>query len=67
MIVREKGDKSASTSGELRVSRGFTEGPRRHTLIASLRGRQQARSYGGAAFVDLGASRAMDRTFVPSR
>jgi iron complex outermembrane recepter protein len=37
----------ASTSGELRVSRKFDEGPRRHTVIASVRGRKQARRYGG--------------------
>ncbi len=57
LIVREIDSRSASTSGELRVSRSFDEGPRRHALIASLRGRDQSRRYGGAAFADLGASR----------
>ncbi len=58
LIVREIDNRSDSTSGELRVARSFDEGPRRHTLIASLRGRDQSRRYGGAAFVDLGASQA---------
>ncbi len=57
VIVREDGSKSASTSGEFRVSRTLAEGKRRHTLTASLRGRKQDRRYGGAAFVELGASR----------
>jgi iron complex outermembrane receptor protein len=59
LIVREDGDRSASTSGELRVSRHFDEGPRRHTLIASVRGRAQDRVYGGAGFADLGASTSL--------
>jgi len=59
LIVREDGDRSASTSGELRVSRHFDEGPRRHTLIASVRGRAQDRVYGGAGFASLGASTSL--------
>ena len=58
IIVREEGAQRASTSGELRVSRAFTEGPRRHTLIASLRGRIQNRRYGGADIQDYGPSRS---------
>jgi iron complex outermembrane receptor protein len=56
VIIRDTGSRYASTSGELRVSRHFDEGPRRHTLIASLRGRDQTRRFGGAGVVDLGAS-----------
>lgn len=58
VIVRERGFRAASTSGEFRVTRSLADGPRRHTLIASLRARQQDRRYGGAAFVELGASRS---------
>ncbi|MCW3847336.1 TonB-dependent receptor [Sphingomonas sp. LB-2] len=65
LIVLENGDKSASTSGELRVSRHFDEGVRRHTLIASVRGRAQDRRYGGAALVDLGASTSLGEDFRP--
>ncbi|MES2291162.1 MAG: TonB-dependent receptor [Pseudomonadota bacterium] len=58
VIVRERNFYAASTSGEFRVTRSFAEGPRRHTLIAAVRGRQQDRRYGGAALVELGASRS---------
>lgn len=37
----------AGTSGELRISKSFTEGPRRHTLHAALRGRERVSRYGG--------------------
>jgi iron complex outermembrane recepter protein len=56
VIVREDGAKSASTSGELRLARTFNDGPRRHTLITSLRARQQDRRYGGAKVIELGTS-----------
>ncbi|MBA3898149.1 MAG: TonB-dependent receptor [Sphingomonadaceae bacterium] len=59
IVVIENGDKSASTSGELRVAKSFDEGPRRHTLIVSARGRAQDRRYGGADFIDLGASTSL--------
>lgn len=41
----------ARTSGELRISKSFTEGPRRHTLHAALRGRERVSRYGGGASV----------------
>ena len=56
LIIRESGSKFASTSGELRIARNFDEGPRRHTVYASLRARDQSRRYGGAGFAELGAS-----------
>jgi iron complex outermembrane receptor protein len=40
--------RDASTSGEMRVSRTFAEGPRVHRLHASVRARDQARLYGTA-------------------
>lgn len=43
----------ASTSGEIRVSRTFTEGPRLHRFHASVRARNQARLYGEAEAVEL--------------
>lgn len=58
LIVRQRGDLSASTSGEFRVSRSLEEGPRRHSLIASLRARRLDRRYGGGALIDLGPSRS---------
>jgi len=65
VVVISRDDRSASTSGELRVSRHFDEGPRRHTLIASVRGRAQDRRYGGAALIDLGASTSQSEDFRP--
>jgi len=65
IVVISKDDRSASTSGELRVSRSFDEGPRRHTVIASVRGRSQDRRYGGAAIIDLGASTSIGEDFRP--
>jgi iron complex outermembrane receptor protein len=43
----------AGTSGELRLSRTFADGTRRHTLHAALRGRQRDSRYGGGARLDL--------------
>ncbi len=43
----------ASTSGEVRVSRTFTDGPRLHRFHASVRARDQARLYGEAEAVEL--------------
>lgn len=65
LIVRERGSDFASTSGELRVSKSLVEGRRQHTFVASLRGRQQDRRYGGAGFAELGASRSDAQDFRP--
>lgn len=61
------GDTGASTSGEMRVGRSFTEGKRRHTFTASFRARGQDRSYGGEDFIDLGASRSDMSDVRPAR
>ena len=54
-VIADPGQRYASTSGELRVSRTFTEGPRLHTLHASVRARRLDSLYGGAADpIDLG-------------
>lgn len=47
-------NKAASTSGELRVTRSFVDGPRLHRLHASIRGRARDRTFGGQADLDLG-------------
>lgn len=46
---------SASTSGEVRLTRQIQEGPRRHQLHVTLRGRQAYRRFGGSDVVDLGS------------
>lgn len=45
---------SASTSGELRLSRRFVEGDRLHQIHLSMRGRDRVRRFGGGVDVDLG-------------
>ncbi len=62
-VIIENGDRSASTSGELRVQRGFSDGPRHHMLIASLRARSLDRTYGGAGVIDLGASTSLTQDY----
>jgi iron complex outermembrane receptor protein len=54
-VVADPGQRYASISGELRVSRSFRDGPRLHTLHASVRGRRLDSRYGGGApALDLG-------------
>jgi iron complex outermembrane receptor protein len=65
LVVIEKNDRYASTSGELRVAGGFETGPIHHTLIGSVRARAQDRRYGGAAVIDLGPSRSDRPDFRP--
>ncbi len=65
-VIADPGQRYASTSGELRVSRSFTEGPRLHTLHASVRARQLDSRYGGAAPpIDLGERRLGEATPAP--
>lgn len=65
IIVADRDDFSRSTSGEFRISRAFIENGRRHTLIASVRGRSLKRAYGGSALIDLGASVIGEEDFRP--
>jgi iron complex outermembrane receptor protein len=53
-VVAFQDSRFASRSGELRVTRAFEEGTRRHTLILSGRGRLQKRRYGGEDVLDIG-------------
>lgn len=45
-----------STSGEVRVSRRFTQGPRRHTLSLNARGRNAIQGTGGFDRIDAGTA-----------
>ncbi len=67
VVVVDGGNRFASTSGELRVAKAFIDGPRKHTIIASLRAREQDRRFGGAALVSLGASRIGVQDFRPEQ
>lgn len=67
VVVVDGGNRFASTSGEIRVSKAFTDGPRWHNFVASLRGRDQARRYGGAALASLGVSQIGVKDFRPEQ
>lgn len=54
LVIADPPSKSASTSGELRISRAIAEGPRRHQIHLSLRGRAGDRSFDGSDYIDLG-------------
>lgn len=67
VVVVDGGNRFASTSGEIRVAKSFAEGPRWHNFVASLKGRDQSRRYGGAALVSLGASVLDAEDFRPEQ
>lgn len=54
VVVSGEDQRSASTSGEARVSRAFAEGARRHRILLSARGRRKQSDYGGYHVADLG-------------
>lgn len=57
VIIADPSKKSASTSGELRLTRSFVEGPRRHAFHLIARGRERRASYDGSDEIDLGPAR----------
>jgi iron complex outermembrane receptor protein len=58
LLIADPQQRYASTSGEVRLTRSFVEGPRIHVLHASFRGRRQNNQYGGSAeLMDLGVRR----------
>lgn len=67
VVVVDGGNRFASTSGEIRVAKSFTEGPRWHNVVASLKGREQSRRYGGAALASLGGSVLDAEDFRPEQ
>ena len=64
LIIADASQKYASTSGEIRLQRALTEGPRRHTLTLAARGREQKRRFGGSDLIALGADRIGQADFV---
>lgn len=55
LIIADPRQHYTSTSGELRVSRSFVDGPRLHIVHVSMRAREQNSLYGGSApTIDLG-------------
>lgn len=64
-IIAEANRKFASTSGELRASRLFADGPRSHVVHLTLRGREQIRRYGGSQTFSFGRIRYDELPDVP--
>lgn len=65
VIIADPPQRFASTSGELRLSNTFDEGPRRHTLHLIARGRDQDRRYGGSGVLDVGPATIGVKVDVP--
>jgi len=61
LLIAEKDRRFGSISGELRLSRRFDEGDRRHIFHAAARGREQRRRYGGGQTLFLGRARLDER------
>ncbi len=55
----------ASYSGEVRATRLFSEGPRRHTIDLVVRGRDVQRDFGGSDTKDFGTARVGERVLFP--
>ncbi len=53
-IIADPKTRARSLSGELRVTRRFTEGPRLHMIHVSVRGRDSHSEYGGSDELDIG-------------
>lgn len=64
-VVAERGQASLATSGEIELTRGFAEGPRRHRLTLAVWGRDQQRRYGATDTVAIGAGSIRVADFVP--
>jgi iron complex outermembrane recepter protein len=65
VVLADQGNYSLATSGELRLIRTWTNDKMQHSLIASLRGRDQDRAFGGQQTISLGASQAGVQDFRP--
>jgi iron complex outermembrane recepter protein len=65
VVFADPPNKLASTSGELRLSRKFSEGPRLHQLHLSVRARDRTNRYDGSDVIDLGPSQIGARVDAP--
>jgi iron complex outermembrane receptor protein len=64
-VIYEEGRRSASTSGELRLTRQLIEGDRLHLIHLMARGRMQDRRYGGSQRFDFGRGRIDEKILAP--
>ncbi|MCP1727575.1 iron complex outermembrane receptor protein [Natronospira proteinivora] len=64
-VIANPSQRFGSTSGEIRLSRGFEAADANHQLHLSLRGREQSRRYGGSDQVNLGPGQIGSEAPVP--
>jgi len=65
LVFADPPNRLASTSGEMRLSRKFTEGPRLHQFHLSLRARDRNGRYDGGDVIDLGPTRINEAVDAP--
>lgn len=65
LVVADAGNFYGSTSGEFRASRSLIDGPRKHSIHASVRARALTRRYGGSYLAQLGPSQIGVEDFRP--
>jgi iron complex outermembrane receptor protein len=65
VVIYEEGRRSASTSGELRLTRQLIEGDRLHLVHLMARGRMQDRRYGGSQRFEFGRGRIDEPILAP--
>jgi iron complex outermembrane receptor protein len=65
VVIYEEGRRSASTSGELRLTRQWIEGERLHLVHLMTRGRMQDRRYGGSQRFEFGRGRIDEPILAP--
>ncbi|QHL91596.1 TonB-dependent receptor [Sphingomonas changnyeongensis] len=66
LVIADPPTKFASTSGELRLTRSFRDGPRTHLVHASIRARAGDRRFDGSDFIDLGPTSIFAPTRAPA-
>ncbi len=64
-IIAQPPSGSGSTSGEVRLSRLVSDGPRRHLFVVSLRGRDVNRRFGGSDVLDFGTAFVGEPSTLP--
>ncbi|HEV2569340.1 TonB-dependent receptor domain-containing protein [Sphingomonas sp.] len=65
LTIADQNNVFATNSGEVRLSRNFDEGTRRHTVLGTVRIREQRRRYGGTAVLPLGDAVYGEPKFLP--
>lgn len=65
LIIADPRSRFVSVSGELRITRSLTEGPRLHVIHLSARGRDRRQLYSGSASINYGSTRIGER-FEPT-